>query len=64
MSPKMYNPDTQETVEVDGPDVQQRKAAGFVTVGNRPESEYLGKSRDELLDDDDEQQPDQPPETS
>lgn len=51
--PKMYNPDTQETVDVAGPEVQDRKAAGFVTVGNRPESEYVGKSRDEIGDGDD-----------
>jgi hypothetical protein len=47
----MYNPDTQETVEADGPDVQDNKDKGFVVVGNRPEAEYLGKTREELLAD-------------
>jgi hypothetical protein len=55
--PKMYNPDTGEAVEVDGPQVRAHKSSGFVTVGNRPENEYLGLSRDELAerlgDDDD-----------
>jgi hypothetical protein len=49
--PKMYNPDTQEIVDADGREVQDRRAAGFVPVGNRPEAEYLGRSRDELQDD-------------
>jgi hypothetical protein len=47
--PRMYNPDTQVTVDVDGADVGERKADGFVVVGNRPEAEYVGKTRDELL---------------
>lgn len=47
----MYNPDTQEVIDVDGREVRERKDAGFVAVGNRPESEYLGKTRDELLAD-------------
>lgn len=50
--PKMYNPDTQETVDVKGKEVQQRKADGFVTVGNRPADEYEGKTREELTADD------------
>jgi hypothetical protein len=53
--PKMINPDTQEVVEVGGQEVKSRKAAGFVTVGNRPEAEYLGKTREELRDDDDDE---------
>jgi hypothetical protein len=51
--PKMYNPDTQETVDVHGKEVKERKSAGFLSVGNRPEAEYLGKTREELLADDD-----------
>jgi hypothetical protein len=50
--PKVYNPDTQETRDVSGREVQQAKADGFVVVGNRPEAEYLGKTREELLADD------------
>lgn len=52
--PKMYNPDTQETVDVKGNEVKGRKAEGFVTVGNRPAAEYVGKTREELLADDEE----------
>jgi hypothetical protein len=55
--PKMYNPDTQETHDVDGPDVADHKREGWVVVGNRPESEYVGKTREEL-------QADEPPETA
>lgn len=50
--PKVYNPDTQEVREVRGPGVKQAKADGFVVVGNRPEGEFLGKTREELLADD------------
>ena len=53
--PKVYNPDTQEVKDVRGPDVRQAKADGFVVVGNRPEEEFLGKTREELLADDDEE---------
>jgi len=53
--PKVYNPDTQEVKDVRGPDVKQAKADGFVVVGNRPEGEFLGKTREELLADDDEE---------
>lgn len=61
--PKMYNPDTQEIIDVDGLAVQERKSAGFVTVGNRPEAEFLGKSRDELTGDDgNEESPETAPE--
>jgi hypothetical protein len=52
--PKVYNPDTQETRDVSGREVKGAKDEGFVVVGNRPEAEYLGKSREELLADDDE----------
>lgn len=51
--PKLYNPDTQEVRDATGREVQDAKAEGFIVVGNRPEAEYMGKSRDELLDDDD-----------
>jgi hypothetical protein len=53
--PKVYNPDTQETRDVPGRQIQQAKQDGFVVVGNRPEAEYLGKTRDELLDDDEDE---------
>jgi hypothetical protein len=46
--PKMYNPDTQEVRDVRGPQVRSAKNEGFLVVGNRPEEEYLGKSREEL----------------
>ncbi len=51
--PKMYNPDTQEVRDVDGPDVREHKDQGFLVVGNRPAEEYVGKSRDEIHADDD-----------
>jgi hypothetical protein len=56
--PKMYNPDTQETVEVPGPEVKDRRAAGFLSVGERPEEEYVGKSREELTEE--EEAPEEP----
>jgi hypothetical protein len=52
--PKVYNPDTQETRDVPGRGVQQAKQDGFLVVGNRPEDEYLGKTREELEADEDE----------
>lgn len=48
--PKLYNPDTQQTVDVAGQAVQQHKDQGYVVVGNRPAEEYEGKSREELTD--------------
>lgn len=52
--PKMYNPDTQDVVEVHGRDVQLNLNAGYVVVGNRPEGEYLGKTREEIYGDESE----------
>ena len=49
--PTMYNPDTKETVEASGQEVEEREAAGFVIVGNRPRAEYEGRTREELLAD-------------
>jgi hypothetical protein len=46
--PKMYNPDTEEVRQVRGPEVKEAKEEGFVVVGNRPQEEYLGKTREEL----------------
>lgn len=55
MTTKMYNPDTQETVDVPGRRVNDHKGNGFIVVGNRPESEYVGKTREELSTDDEEE---------
>lgn len=52
--PKMYNPDTRDVVEVQGRDVQLNLNAGYVVVGNRPEGEYLGKTREEIYGDESE----------
>lgn len=52
--PRMYNPDTQDVVEVQGRDVQLNLNAGYVVVGNRPEREYLGKTREEIYGDESE----------
>jgi len=61
--PKMYNPDTQEVADVHGNEVQGKRAAGFLPVGNRPEAEYMSKTREELTDDDDEVETPETPET-
>lgn len=38
--PKMHNPETGETRDVEGPNVNEMKRAGWVVVGERPEDEY------------------------
>ena len=51
--PKVYNPDTQDAKDVSGNEVKQAKDDGYIVVGQRPESEWRGKTREELKDDDD-----------
>jgi hypothetical protein len=48
--PKMYHPERQETHEVDGPDVREHKADGWIVVGERPPSEYVGLPRDQIVE--------------
>lgn len=48
MTTKMYHPDTQDTKEVADHDVADHQSQGYVTVGDRPESDYLGKAREDL----------------
>lgn len=50
---KLYNPETQQVVDVRGPEVRVYRDQGFLPVGNRPPEEYIGISRDELQADDD-----------
>ena len=44
----MFNPELQEVVDVAGPDVKDYRALGYMPIGNRPEEEFLCKSRAEL----------------
>lgn len=58
--PKVYNPDTQEVRDAKGNEVSDLKSQGFMTVGNRPEAEYMGLSREEIGDDDTETETEAP----
>ena len=61
--PKMYNPDTQEIEDVKGGQAKKAlKDSGFLNVGNRPEAEYVGKTREEIRAEDDDEEVETPPE--
>lgn len=49
---RLYNPDIGEVVEAEGRAVKVFKEAGYIVVGNRPEAEYRGRTRAEILADD------------
>lgn len=45
---RLYNPDIQKVVDATGREVLSLRTTGWVVVGERPEDEYLGKTRDQL----------------
>lgn len=55
MAKRMHNPDSGETINKPRSArlVQEKLDAGFVHVGNQPDSAFQGKTRDELLADPD-----------
>lgn len=48
MTTKLYHPETQEVVNVEDNEADQKRQEGFIAVGSRVEQEYVGLSREEL----------------